>query len=69
MKPRGISFAVESITNFNKVFTENTRGQLGYELFSQEKKDEMYDRLERVVLSKIDDFIPHYLIKILTSYA
>ena len=69
MKPRGISFAIESITNFDKVFRENTRSQVGEELLSQEKKDEIYSRLERVVLTKIDEFIPHYLVKVLASFA
>lgn len=26
-------------------------------------------RMERVVMAKIDEFIPHYLIKVLTSFA
>ena len=59
MKPRGVSFAVEAITNIV---------QSG-EVVSQEKADEIYRRLERVVLTQIDDFIPHYLIKILCSFA
>jgi hypothetical protein len=31
----------------------------------EHKNEESYKRLERVVLSKIDEFIPHYLVKIL----
>lgn len=27
-----------------------------------------YKRLEKVVLSKLDDFIPHYLVKVLSAY-
>ena len=59
MKPRGVSFAVEAITNIV---------QSG-EAVSQEKADEIYTRLERVVLTQIDEFIPHYLIKMLCSFA
>lgn len=28
----------------------------------------MLERLERVVLAKIDEFIPHYIVKILSAY-
>ena len=30
--------------------------------------EETYKRLEKVVLSKIDEFIPHYLVKIMAAY-
>jgi hypothetical protein len=50
MKPRGVAFAIESITN------------LDY------RNEDTFKRLERVVLSKIDDFIPHYLVKVLSAY-
>ena len=59
MKPRGVSFAVEAITSIT---------QSG-EVVSQEKADEIFRRLERVVLTQIDEFIPHYLIKLLCSFA
>jgi hypothetical protein len=29
---------------------------------------DIFQRLERVTLAKIDEFIPHYLVKILSSY-
>jgi len=29
---------------------------------------EVFTRMERVVLAKLDDFIPHYLVKILASF-
>ena len=29
---------------------------------------EIYDRMECVILAKIDEFIPHYIIKVLSSY-
>ena len=32
------------------------------------KDEEFFKRLEKVVLSKLDDFIPHYLVKVLSSY-
>jgi hypothetical protein len=50
MKPRGVAFAIESISS------------LGY------KNEEIFKRLERVVISKIDEFIPHYMVKVLSSY-
>lgn len=28
----------------------------------------VFDRMERVVLAKLDDFIPHYVVKVLSSY-
>ena len=32
------------------------------------KDASIFDRFERVILAKIDEFIPHYLVKILGSY-
>eukprot|EP00347_Sterkiella_histriomuscorum_P005947 403354650 len=32
------------------------------------RNDEAYAKLDRVVLSKLDEFIPHYLVKIMQSY-
>jgi len=34
----------------------------------EHRNEESYKRLERVVLSKIDEFIPHYLVKILQAF-
>ena len=34
----------------------------------QYKNEETFKRLERVVLAKLDDFIPHYSVKVLQSY-
>ena len=28
----------------------------------------IFDRMERVVLAKLDEFIPHYVVKVLQSY-
>ena len=28
----------------------------------------IFDRMERVVIAKLDEFIPHYLVKVLQSY-
>lgn len=50
MKPRGVAFAIESISAMNY------------------KNEEVFKRLEKVVVSKIDEFIPHYFVKVLTSY-
>jgi hypothetical protein len=50
MKPRGVAFAVEAISQMPNI------------------SDEQYVRLERVVLSKIMDFIPHYYVKIMASF-
>jgi hypothetical protein len=50
MKPRGVAFAIESITAL------------------EHKNEQTFQRLEKVVLSKIEEFIPHYLVKILNSY-
>lgn len=32
------------------------------------KNEEVFQRLERVVISKLDDFIPHYMVKVLAAY-
>ena len=58
MKARGVSFAIEAITHF---YDE--------EFISQEHSEELYQRMERVVLSRLDEFIPHYLVKVLCSFA
>ena len=50
MRPRGIAFTIEAVTNLN----------------IQDKQ--VFDRFERVVLAKIDEFTPHYIVKILSSY-
>lgn len=50
MKPRGIAFAVESIS---------------YLPMAGNKE---FNRLENVVLSKIKDFTPHFLVKIVTGF-
>ena len=59
MKPRGVAFAVEAITSITQ----------SSDALSQEKADEIFARLERVVLTQIGEFIPHYLIKLLCSFA
>jgi hypothetical protein len=51
MRPRGIAFAIEAISN------------LGYD------DKAVFDRLERVVIAKIDEFNTHYLVKIMNSYS
>ena len=50
MRPRGIAFAVEAISNLE--YEDKT----------------VYDRLERVIIAKIDEFNTHYLVKIMNSY-
>jgi hypothetical protein len=30
--------------------------------------EELFNRLERVTLTKLDEFIPHYSVKVLQSY-
>lgn len=32
------------------------------------KDEETFKRLEKVVFSKLDEFIPHYIVKIMSSY-
>ena len=32
------------------------------------KSEETFKKLEKVVISKFDDFIPHYMVKVLASY-
>jgi hypothetical protein len=32
------------------------------------QEENTFRRLEKVVLSKLDEFIPHYLVKVLASY-
>ncbi len=32
------------------------------------KNEETFKKLERVVVSKLEDFIPHYMVKVLASY-
>ena len=58
MKARGVSFAIEAITHFNSE-----------EFISQEHAEELFQRMERVVLSRLDEFIPHYLVKVICSFA
>lgn len=50
MRPRGIAFAIEAISN------------LGH------ADKAVFDRLERVVIAKIEEFNTHYLVKIMNSY-
>ena len=50
MRPRGIAFAIEAISN------------LGH------ADKAVFDRLERVIIAKIDEFNTHYLVKIMNSY-
>lgn len=58
MKARGIAFAIEAIANIK--VEENSE--------SEEMLKQVFSRLEKVVITKIDEFIPHHLIKILVSY-
>ena len=55
MKARGVAFAIEAIANV-KVHD------------SEEQLSQVFTRLEKVVLTKLDEFIPHYLVKILVAY-
>jgi hypothetical protein len=55
MKARGVAFAIEAISNIN---VPNSEDQIS----------KAFSRLEKVVQTKIDEFIPHYLIKILCAY-
>lgn len=64
MKARGVSFAVEAITNFVK-----HQGPESEEFVSSEHAEQLYQRMERVVLSRINEFIPHYLVKVICSFA
>ena len=54
MKARGVSFAIEAIATLK---------------LPEEQKAAVFARLEKVVLTKMDEFIPHYLVKILVAYA
>ena len=55
MKPRGVAFAIEAIS---------------FIVGEQEQESEqVFKKLEKVVLAKIDDFIPHYLVKVLAAYS
>jgi hypothetical protein len=54
MKARGVAFAIEAIATL---------------ALPEEQKTSVFARLEKVVLTKMDEFIPHYLVKILVSYA
>jgi hypothetical protein len=51
MKPRGVAFALESITNL------------------QYFNPDLYKWFEKVIHSKMDDFISHYNVKILNSFS
>ena len=64
MKARGVSFAIEAITNFSRYSNQGEE-----EFISQEQADQLYSRMERVVLSRLDEFIPHYLVKVICSFA
>jgi hypothetical protein len=57
MKARGISFAVEAIANLHQ------------KVGGEGNSEEVFKRLERVILVKIDEFIPHYLVKCLASFS
>ena len=58
MKARDVSFAIRAITHFNK------EGFL-----TQEHADELYKGLEKVVLAKLEDFIPHLLVDVFCSFS
>ena len=55
MKPRGVAFAVEAIAMIND------KAEI-------DDKEAVFNRLERVILVKLDDFIAHYVVKCLTAY-
>lgn len=55
MKARGVAFAIEAVSNISIPNQE-------------EQIVQVFQRLEKVVLTKIDEFIPHYLVKILSAY-
>ena len=63
MKARGVAFAIESLSRLTELESN------GEPIIAQEEAEEIFVRLERVVLAKIDEFIPHYLIKVLTAFA
>jgi len=50
MKPRGVSFSIESFANLNI------------------KDEKLFNKMERVTLAKLDEFIPHYTVKVLYSF-
>ena len=56
MKARGVAFAIEALANIS---IPNTEEQIG----------QVFARLESVVLTKLDEFIPHYLVKTLVAYS
>ena len=56
MRARGISYAVESMTNINFGIIEDSFA------------DEVYTILDKVIQAKFSDFLPHYLVKILDSF-
>lgn len=43
-------------------FAAESIANLGY------KDEKAFRKLEKVVISKLDDFIPHYIVKVLASY-
>ena len=57
MKPRGVAFAIEAVSSI-----------VDSADIDQQKREEIYNRLERVVLIQVDEFIPHYLIKMLCAF-
>ena len=54
MRARGVAFAAEAISSTVDVADLNIEPTM--------------QRLERVILSKLEEFIPHYLIKVMLSY-
>ena len=54
MRARGVAFAAESIASLD---------------IDEELAEKTFTKLERVVLSKFDDFIIHYLVKILVAFS
>lgn len=55
MRARGVAFAIDAISNIK--IPE-----------SEEQLSKVFARLEKVVLTKLDELIPHYSIKILVAY-
>ena len=54
MRARGVAFAAESIASLD---------------IDEELAEKTFTKLERVVLSKFDDLIIHYLVKILVAFS
>jgi len=63
MNARGIKYITNGLSNIN-FRNQNIPAEIDLDF----TPDELYDRIEKIIISKIDDFVNHDLVNILTDF-